>query len=606
VQVAVDAVQEQWYADLTRIAYLVLDDGTARPRGLLAAARHTVQRAAGRALAAPSPDETYAELRRGLAGRLVGDPQQPPRLRYRRPMRRGALPAGSDTSGPERAGRDDQVWLGGRNGPTRAALRRLSRHERLVYVLARVEGLGPGDIGGELDHCLAVTAADVRRTLARVDAATGLDAAEQRAELRALDPTMIRLRPGSVRWRRRRPLVVAALAVLIAAGVGGYTVWRQAPRPDDPVVVTADLWRLDRTPDVTVWPTQGARKWDRALIRRARDSWSRDTRTPPMGRLFVLFAGDLGDATTVIMRDSPGVRSAPLVAQYVERPLSRGVESVRELGIGSADLILIDALSNRYLVPPWRTDLRAAPLDRARPKWWPLRVYDGVSDPLPWSWFDVRCQFYVAFQAVDRTSQRTPRTITMLASHVSASATPGITFRVPGRTRYDETALDSQSRWAAVRALACSGGAALQESADLRVGQLWRGTLPEHGGSARIFTVERSGGTADQNDQALLIDDRGQAVGYGDTNSDHVLWADELAAAVWWLPPRSHRWYLMVAAAEDVPRFYVVGELGRREPRGHARSLIVAAPRADSDVGRRPVVAVIVDEPDGDRSVVSP
>jgi hypothetical protein len=31
----------------------------------------------------------------------------------------------------------------------------------------------------------------------------------------------------------------------------------------------------------------------------------------------------------------------------------------------------------------------------------------------------------------------------------------------------------------------------------------------------------------------------------------------------------------------------------------------VAAP-ADSDIDRRPVVAVIVDEPDGDRSVVSP
>jgi hypothetical protein len=589
VQTAVQAVREQWYADLTRLAYLVLDDGTARQGALLAAARQVVHRSAGRTLATPASEETYPELRRRLAGRLVEDPPAAPRFRYRRALEPPAGP-GAAEPGPE--------------GPTRAALRRLSPHERLVCVLVRVEGLAPAEIDGELRQSLVVTAEDVARTLARVDAATGLDAAEQSAELRAFDPTVIRLRPAPAgQGRRRRLFAVVALAALAAGAVGGYAAWREAPRPGDPALVGAASWRHERTPDVTVWPTQGGRKWDLALLRRARASWLRDSRMPPMGRLFVLYAGELGDATTVIMRDSPGVRSAPLIAQYVERPLSRGVESVRELGLGSDDLILIDALSNRYLVPPWRTDLRVSPLDRPRPKWRSLPVHGGVTEPLPWSWFDVRCQFYVAFQAADRTSSA-PRTITMLASHVSASATPGITFRVPGRTRYDDTVLDSQSRWAAVRALACADGAALQESADLRVGQLWKGTLPEHGGRAAIFTVERSGGAADQSDQALLIGDNGQALGYGDTNSDHVLWADELAAAVWWRPVRSHRWYLVAAAAEGVPRFHIVGELGRHEP--HGRSLILAGPKGDSDVDQRPVVQVVVNEPDGDRSVISP
>ncbi|HZB34293.1 MAG TPA: hypothetical protein VE465_29285 [Streptosporangiaceae bacterium] len=607
MRVAVEMVRERWYTDLTRIACLVLDDGTARPGGLLAAARTAVQRAAGRALAKPSSGQTYPELRRRLAGRLVADSPAPSRLRYRGPLGRAWLrrapgpgPEG-DAAAAGQDRRDEQT------GPTRAALRRLSRHERLVYVLVRVEGLAPGDIGGELDHCLMVTATDVARTLARVDAATGLSAAEQSAELRAFDPTVIRLRPAPLRGRRWRLFALAALAVLVAVGAGGYSVWRQTQQPGDPIVIGADLWRRQHSPDVMVWPTQGGRTSDRELIRRARDSWLRNARTPPMGRLFVLYAGEIGDATTVIMRDSPGVRSSPLIAQYVERPLSRGVESVRELGIGSADLILIDALSNRYLVPPWRTDLRVSPLDRPRPEWRSLPVHNGVSDPLPWSWFDVRCQFYVAFQAADRTPRAPgpPATITMLASHVSASATPGITFRVPGRTRYDKTALDSRSHWDAVRALACSGGTALQESADLRVGQLWQGRLPERGGTARIFTVERAGGTADQSDQALLIDDEGEVIGHGDTNGDHVLWASEMAAAVWWRPSRSDRWYLVVAAATDVPRFYVVGELGRHEPRGDDRSLIVPA-LADSDVGRRPVVAVVVAEPDGDRSMISP
>ncbi|HEU5158909.1 MAG TPA: hypothetical protein VFU43_18075 [Streptosporangiaceae bacterium] len=599
MRAAVQAVQERWYGDLTRIAYLVLDDDTARPGALLGAARGLVQRTAGRELAMPGPDESYAELRRRLAGRLVEAPG-PPRLRY--PRRTDPVGVGANRNGQHTGAADA---ADGRDGPTRAALRRLSRHERLVYVFARVEGLAPGEIDGELDHCLMVTAEDVARTLARVDAMTGLGAAEQTAELRAFDPTLIRLRPAApIRWRRRRVFAIAALAVLIAAGPGGYTVWRQTPRPDDPALVKAGLWRQERTPDVTVWPTRGGRQSDLALLRRARDSWLRNARMPPTGRLYVLYAGDLGDATTVIMRDSPGVRSAPLIAQYVERPLSRGVESVRELGIGSADLILIDALSNRYLVPPWRTDLRVSALDRPRPEWRPLRVRDGVTEPLPWSWFDVRCQFYVAFQMADGIARPTPRTITVLASHVSASATPGITFRVPGRTRRDDTTLDGEARWAAVRALACAGGTALQESADLRVGQLWQGTLPNHGGEARIFTVERSGGAADQSDQALLIDHEGQAIGFGDTNSDHVLWADELAAAVWWRPSRSRRWYLVVAAAKDVPRFYVVGELGRHEPEG--RSLIVAGPEGDSGVDSRPVVSVVVEEPDGDRSVVSP
>jgi hypothetical protein len=172
--------------------------------------------------------------------------------------------------------------------------------------------------------------------------------------------------------------------------------------------------------------------------------------------------------------------------------------------------------------------------------------------------------------------------------------------------RSDDTALDRQARWAAVRALACAGGASLQDSADLRVGQLWRGALPAHGGRARIFTVERSGGPADQGDQALLTGEDGRTLGYGDTNGDHVLWAGELAAAVWWRSSRSDRWYLIAAAAEDVPRFYAVGELGLHEPRGGARSLIVAGPKGAADVGRRPVVQVVVDEADGDRSVVSP
>jgi hypothetical protein len=589
VQTAVRAILERRYSDLTRIAYLVLDDGQTRSGALLSAARHLVQSTAARSWAAhesaPDSGETYAELRRRLAGRLVAEPTPLLRLGLRYGFRPpAAAPA------PE--------------GRTRTMLRKLSRHERLVYVLARVEGLGAADVEGELASHLAVTVDDVARTLAGVDAATGLDAGAQTAELRAFDPTVVRLRPSPRGSGRRYVITAAALAVLLAAGSAGYAARREGPRPGDPLLVADNLWRREQTPDVTVWPTRGDRTTDLGLLRRARDSWQRVPRTPPVGQIYVLFAGDLGDSTTVIMRDSPGNRSEPLVAHYVERPLSRGVESVRELSYGAHDVILIDALSNRFLVPPWRPSLRVSPLNTPRPQWRDLRVRAGVSDPLPWSWFDVECQFYVAFQAAERTAAQT-QTITMLASHVSASATPRIAFRVPDRPqRYDDTALDSQARWAAVRALACDGGVSLQESADLRVGELWRGELPDDGGAARMLTIERSGGSGDQIDGAVLVADDARTRGYGDSNSDHVLRADELAAAVWWRSRRSSRWYLVVAAAPRVPRYYLLGELGRHEPRG--RSFVLRGPVGAVDVDKRPVVQVVVHEPDGDRSVIMP
>jgi hypothetical protein len=589
VHTAVRAILEQRYSDLTRIAYLVLDDGQPRPGVLLGMARNLVRSTAGRAWPAhPStqdPGETYADLRRRLAGRLVAGPTTISRLGV---LRYGFRPA---PAAPVPEGR------------TRTMLRKLSRHERLVYVLARVEGLTAGEVQDELASHLAVTVDDVARTLADVDAATGLDADEQTAELRAFDPTVIRLRPASGGPRRGYVIAGLVAAVLVAAGTVGYAMRREEPRPGDPLLVAADRWQRERNPDITVWPTQGNRTRDLDLLRRARDSWQRVPRTPPVGQMYVLFAGDLGDSTTVIMRDSPGNRGEPLIAHYVERPLSRGVESVRELRYGAHDVILIDALSNRFLVPPWRPALRVSPLNRPRPQWRDLAVRAGVSDPLPWSWFDVECQFYVAFQAAERRAARA-QTITILGSHVSASATPRISFRVPQTHRDDDTALDSQARWAAVRALACDGGVSLQESADLRVGELWRGDLPDDGGTARMLTIEPYDGGADQIDGAMLIADNGRTRGYGDSNSDHVLRADELAAAVWWRSWRSNRWYLIVAAAPRVPRYYILGELGKHEPPG--RSLVLRGPVGAMDLDERPVVQVVVHEPDGDRSVIMP
>ncbi|MFC5745743.1 hypothetical protein [Actinomadura rugatobispora] len=565
-------VDREHYAGLLRLAYLVLDDG----------------------------DAPLARARRVAAGAA--------RVRHGgHPARRARLVALLLTAPPAGRHRLHRLFVEPVRtppGPVRAALRELSPHERLAYLL-RCDGLTAPEVAAELgvhrESGVRADFRDVDRVTAAVDGRTGLDEAAQRAEIEAFEPDLVRLRPPPAvppAWRAGMAAVLAAALVAVA----GFVLTRPDAAPGGPAAIDPGAWQKTGTPTINEWPAQGGRLHDAGLLRRAADAWRTDRRDPPLGRVFVLYAGTVDGAALVVLRDSPGPRDAPRVAQYFERRLSRGVESVRTLGTGAGQLIML-GMTWRYLVPPWLRDVRAAMPSRRSPDWQPVAVRDGLSDPLPWSWFTPRCQNYVVFQMTSRPAAGgRPRTVTQLAPHNPQSAAPQVWFRDPPEQ-------EERFRWAALHAVACEAAATLTESGDLRLGHLWSGELPEGGGRATLLTVDASspapGGS-------ILISEDGRALSErGGTNSATTSSAGTITAALWWRAPR--RWHLVAAAGPSVARLKTVGELGSHE-KGAGRPggtplLVVPGPRAGGtppETARLPVVQVVAYESDGDRTVVSP
>jgi hypothetical protein len=321
-----------------------------------------------------------------------------------------------------------------------------------------------------------------------------------------------------------------------------------------------------------------------------------------------MYAGTVDDATVVIMHDAPGTRDTPMVAEYFERRLSRGVESIRALGTENGEFIMIGT-TWRYLVPPWISDISAALPLLSEPHWHPVAVHDGVTDPLPWRWFDPDCQTYMVFQMRSHPAPAAPRRITLFASPTPESGTPLIWFRNADPHREDSGFTGESGQWAAIRALACESMTSLSDAGDLRVGRLWSGHLPDGGGRATLTSVDVSvpWGTSGT---AFLIADNGRVLtGGGTTNSDYSSPADTIAGTVWWRS--SSRWHVIAAAGSGIAGLKAVGELGEHEARrdGSGTLLITSGPSVHGkrpQLTRLPVVRVIVYEPDGDRTLISP
>ncbi|GAA2633880.1 hypothetical protein SMC26_14890 [Actinomadura fulvescens] len=566
------------YADLVRLAYLALDDGTAPPETVLAAARRTVRQAAR-----AGGGSAYPNLRHRLALELLKQPSH-----HRRPWLRRLFfePASSTPT------------------PLRKTLQRSSPHERLVYLLSRLEGLTSPEVAAELGEHLMLNAWDIDRTRADVDERTDLDPAAQQAELQAFDPTLVRLRPPPSLPMTARIALVLAAVVLIAAASTSYERWRNAGRPGDPLMVGDDRWNRHQVPSLYDWPTQGELRDDRALLRRAASAWRDDRRDPPLGRVSVMYAGTVDEVTIVVMHDMPGTRDSPMVAQYFERQLSRGVESIRRLGNDSGQLIMLGT-TWRYLVPPWLSDLSVALPKASAPTWHPLAVRNGVSDPLHWRWFDPDCQSFVVF----RMRHKGSGSITQFASHNPEFATPLIWFRDADSRRDDTGFTGDRAQWTAIHALSCGAGIALADTGDLRIGRLWSGSLPDKGGHASLISIDASVPWGTPGMTALLSDDGRLIAGRGTTNGDYSASTDTIAGAVWW---RSReRWHLLATGASGVASLKMVGELGNREARRKGQSTVLLVPGPPARGGypqpaRLPVVQIVVYEPDGDHTVISP
>jgi len=561
------------YARLLRLAYLVLDDGD----DPVLPARRAAARAAG------ARRGGYPAMRSRLVTILLTGP---PAGRHRL-HRLIVEPAGTPP------------------GPVRAALRELSPHERLAYLLRR-DGLTAPEAAAELRAHVQADFRDVDQAVTAVETLTGLDEAAQRAEIETFEPDLVRLRPPPAVPPAWRAAVAAVVAVALLA-VAGFALTRGTEATGGPVVIGRRAWQATGTPGIAEWPTQGALRHDAGLLRRAAAAWRAERREPPLGRVVVLYAGTVDGASLVVLRDSPGPREPPRVAQYFERRLSRGVESIRRLGTDAGQMIMV-GMTWRYLVPPWMRDVRVAVPSGRSPRWVPVAVRDGLSDPLPWDWFTPRCQNYVVFRMTFRpgTGGRA-RTVTQLASHSPQSASPLVRFRDPPGTPERQ----ERFRWAALRAVACEAATTLSESGDLMLGHLWSGGLPDDGGRATLLTVESSSPWSGPGTSILITDDGRALSERGGTNSDTISSAGTLAAALWWRSSR--RWHLVAAAGPGIARLKTVGELGAHEREAGRRSgpplLVVPGPRAGGtppETARLPVVHVVAYETDGDRTIVSP
>ncbi|XRQ14337.1 hypothetical protein ACN3XK_26755, partial [Actinomadura welshii] len=559
-------VDPEHYAALLRLAYLVLDDGDA-PLG-------RARRAAARA--ARARDSGYPAMRTRLVAILLTDPPAG-RHRLHRLFVEPARPA---------------------RGPVRAALLELPPRDRLAYLLRR-DGLTAPEAAAELGEHVEAAFWDVDRATAAVGDRTGLDEAAQLAEIEGFEPDVVRLRPP----RAVRPAWRAAAAVVLAAALPAVAAFALT-RPDGtsgvPEAVDPGAWRTVTRPTIEEWPAQGGLRHETGLLRRAADAWRAERGDPPRGRVFLLYAGTVDGASLVVLRDSPGPRDTPSVAQYFERDLSRGVESVRKLGTGAGQLITL-GMTWRYLVPPWLQDVRAAVPGGREPDWVPVGVADGLSDRLPWRWFRPGCQNYVAFRMVFRPAGGGAHKYTQLASHDPLAAAPRVWFRDPPEEA-------GRFRWAALSAVACEGATTLSEAADLRLSQVWAGKLPDRGGRARLLAVEASSPRGTRG-TAVLVSDDGRALSErGGTNAEAISSPDAMAAAVWWRSAR--RWHLVAAAGSEVERLKTVGELGSRESDGGGAPLLtVPGPRTGGpspETSGLPVVHVVAYEEDGDRTVVSP
>ncbi|MEV0661455.1 hypothetical protein ACIBI3_06295 [Actinomadura luteofluorescens] len=568
------------YGRLLRLAYLTLDDGDhplSRARRAVAGAMRA--RRGG-----------YPAMRARLVTILLTDP---PTGRHRL---HGLLfePARTEP------------------GPVRAALLEFPPHERLAYLLCR-DGLTAPEVVAELNGHLAIRFEDVDRVIDAVDAQTGRDEAGQRAEIEAFEPDLVRLRPPvTVPPARRSSMVGVTVAGVVAAvllAVTATALFRAEEGHGAPAVIGSRAWLTSSAPTVEEWPSQGGLLHDAGLLRRAADAWRGDRRDPPVGRVAVMYAGTVDGASLVVLRDSPGPRDMPSVAQYFERRRSRGVESVRKLGTDAGQLVMV-GMTWRYLVPPWLLDVRVAVPSGRSPDWQPVAVRDGLTAPLPWNWFTPRCQNYLVFQMTSGM-----QTVTQLASNDPRSAAPRVWFRDPpdqgtserGTSKQKTPEQEAKSAWAALNAVACAGAATLSESGDLRLGRLWSGELPDGGGRATLLTVDAASPSGAPGTSILISEDGRALSERGGTNSDHVSSGATSAAAVWWRSSR--RWRLVAAAGPGVARLRSIGELGSHEDAADRRDgaplLVVPGPR-DGDAVRLPVVQVVAYEPDGDRTVITP
>jgi hypothetical protein len=381
---ALRQVVEERYRDLACLAYMTLDDGAIGERRLAAEAHRAVWAAVPRRLPQSDPDEIYTELRRRLLARLFrGDPRGGRPGRWLQALARPPLPHWLFLQTPT---------LPWRGNPVGDSMARRAANARAALALAVVDGL---------------TAAQAREVLAAAgiypghksatepEAAEVPGAAEARPVLAGFDAATLRAVPGTLTRGRRQRLGITAVvlvAVVIAAVIVGTSALNDSHHSGDPVVVSADAWRKaqkDPGDGPQDWPTTGNLSGDWPLLRAAQSADLAGEQLEPSDTVQILYAGDLaGFGPMVVMTDynQDGFTgpTIPVDAYYPGAPIPLvRLGSYNDSDLTAPDLVPLPG--DRFLVPPWRTNLRMAWLagGGARPAWHSVPVHNGIATGIP-------------------------------------------------------------------------------------------------------------------------------------------------------------------------------------------------------------------------------
>ncbi|MFD4788769.1 hypothetical protein ACFWN1_17245 [Streptomyces sp. NPDC058459] len=588
------------YAELVRLAYLVLPASLGRHRRVLAA-HALVQRSLPVATpAVPAPRSPGAERDRSLRvavvraalaqcrrPRLWPEGARPPRLLVPR------LPVVLGLRLAPRSGGAEEMALG-------QALSELSAPARAAFVLLHAEGLTADHAHGVLEAAGVAGARVAVREASRLGTSLGPAAA---AVLTSdeFDACTLRARPTDLVRRRRRGRL-AAVAVLVGAlTAGGLAAAVTRPTPDPPGPYqsrpsSADLvrggpgeWADTSRVDFTAWPARGDRVRDRALLDRALAVWA----DPPSGTRVVrapgtpadpppraprlLYAGSVGGRAVVVFHDGQRLVRYGESGTGVLLVLARADDA----DLTTAGAVALDERGGavRYLLAPWVAESSVRDLTRPDSPARPLSVArDGVTAPVP-RWTGGGCGHRPALQL--RSSPVIAEHHTFLLTDLGGLTPAHLTYTpLPGhgspsaRQPREATGPAALVAWKQVGCgLDPAGGTGVRA---VNAWDFAEQDLPDGGGHA-VWTCARADtwrGTGDITVSLRRPGEDTRVVTRVRATAACGRFGRHLVARTHWKSPRGH-WYVLAAASRAVTSLTLTGDVPATRS-GH--TLAVRAP----------------------------
>ncbi|MFK4108102.1 hypothetical protein [Streptomyces sp. NPDC002176] len=598
------------YAELVRLAYLVLPASLGRHRRVLAA-HSLVQRSLPDATpAVPAPRASAADPDRSLRvavvrgalaqcrrPRLWPEGARPPRLLLPR------LPVVVGLRLAPRSGGAEEMALG-------QALSELSAPARAAFVLLRVEGLTADHARGVLEAAGVDEARVAVREASRLDTSLGTAAASVLTS-DEFDACTLRARPTDL-VRRRRRVRLAAIAVLAGAlTAGGLAAavtrstpdapgpYERQPRSADLVRGDPDAWADTSRVDFTAWPARGDRVRDRALLDRALAVWA----DPPSGTRVVrapgtpadpppraprlLYAGSVGGRAVVVFHDG----------QRLVRYGESGTGALLVLArADDADVTTAAALALaerggavRYLLAPWVAESSVRDLTRPDAPARPLRVArDGVTAPVP-RWTGGGCGRRPALQL--RSSPAIAEHHAFLLADLGGLTPAHLTYTpLPGHGSPPARQPREATGPAALVAWGKTGcGLESADGSGVRAVNAWdfaEQDLPDGGGHA-VWTCARADTWRGPGDITVFLrrpGEKAQVVTRVRSTAACSRFGQHVVVRTHWKSPRGH-WYVLAAGSRAVTSLTLTGEVTATRS-GH--TVAVRAPKdASTEVRAR-------------------